>query len=148
MGSYDSTVKQQLFRVETGGADWNVAAITVRAGISTAAKTGGREEGPLERAGRGILPVLTPFLCSWQSCLAEHKHSQAGPLLWPQRGLRGGFSQCEKDHPCMLPLLLFSFFADMSLELNEPKSAEQFWRAVFQAQHTGRKVHLVAKSRG
>ena len=108
----------------------------------------GREEGPLERAGRGILPVLTPFLCSWQSCLAVHKHSQAGPLLWPQRGLRGGFSQCEKDYPCMLRMLLFSLFADMSLELNEPKSAEQFWRAVFQAQHTGRKVHLVAKSRG
>ena len=37
--------KEQLFRVETGGrerelADWNVAAITVTAGISTAA-TGG-----------------------------------------------------------------------------------------------------------
>ena len=48
MGFYDSTVKQQLFRVETGGADWNVAAITVRAGISTAAKTG---EGG---GGRGL----------------------------------------------------------------------------------------------
>ena len=48
MGSYDSTVKQQLFRVETGRADWNVAAITVRAGISTAAKTG---EGG---GGRGL----------------------------------------------------------------------------------------------
>ena len=65
MGSYDSTVKQQLFRVETGEADWNVAAITVRAGISTAAKTGegggGRGEGPLERAGRGNFTSFDPF---------------------------------------------------------------------------------------
>ena len=147
MGFYDSTVKQQLFRVETGRADWNVAAITVRAGISTAAKTG-EGGGASGKGGEGNFTSFDPFSVQLAVLPCSTQAQSSRTITVASKRVERGILSCEKDYPCMLRMLLFSLFADMSLELNEPKSAEQFWRAVFQAQHTGRKVHLVAKSRG